>query len=194
MENYRAYSDQKLIVLLKDGDASAFREIYNRYWAAMYAHVVKMTGSHADAQDILQDLFSALWLKAGELNPKTRLSGFLYISARNRVFNLFQKQKLRQDHKASLAQFIDTVSPDSLEALTERDLRAAIETEIARLPPRMRQVFELSRKQHLSHKQIARQLNISDQTVRKQIQHALRILRPRLSLLRAGLFILLTLQ
>ena len=61
-----------------------------------------------------------------------------------------------------------------------------IEKEIAELPAKMREVFELSRKQHFSHKQIAEKLEISEQTVSKHVANALRILRVRL-----GVFIYL---
>lgn len=64
--------------------------------------------------------------------------------------------------------------------LLEQELKEAIEKEIALLPPKMREVFELSRKQDLSYKEIADQLHISDKTVKKQVNNALHILREKL--------------
>lgn len=59
---------------------------------------------------------------------------------------------------------------------------ALIEKEIDALPPKMREVFKLSRQHHLSHSQIAAKLDISEQTVSKQITNALKILRTRLGI------------
>ncbi|MNI91450.1 RNA polymerase sigma factor [compost metagenome] len=56
-----------------------------------------------------------------------------------------------------------------------------ITSEIAKLPAKMREVFELSRLEDLSHREIAERLNISESTVKKQVQNALKILKARLS-------------
>jgi RNA polymerase sigma-70 factor (ECF subfamily) len=57
-----------------------------------------------------------------------------------------------------------------------------IEKEMAALPSGMQKIFELSRREHLSHREIAAQLNISEETVKKQVNNALRILRSKLSM------------
>jgi RNA polymerase sigma-70 factor (ECF subfamily) len=61
-----------------------------------------------------------------------------------------------------------------------------IEKEIADLPAKMREVFELSRKTFLSHKEIAGQLDLSEKTVRNQVNNALKVLRVKL-----GIFVFL---
>ena len=64
--------------------------------------------------------------------------------------------------------------------IREKQLTELINKGIADLPDKMREIFELSRKNSLSHKQIAAQLNLSEQTVKKQVNNALRILRTKL--------------
>jgi RNA polymerase sigma-70 factor (ECF subfamily) len=58
-----------------------------------------------------------------------------------------------------------------------------IEKEVAALPAKMRIVFELSRKANLTHREIAGQLDISEETVKKHIHHALKQLRVKLGIL-----------
>ena len=67
--------------------------------------------------------------------------------------------------------------------IRENDLKTLIEKEIQALPPRMKEAFQLSRKEKLSHKEIANLMDISEQTVSTQIKKALRILRVRLGLI-----------
>ena len=55
-----------------------------------------------------------------------------------------------------------------------------IESEIQNLPPKMRRIFELSRQEELSHQEIAQKLDISYQTVKKQVQNALKIIKPKI--------------
>ncbi|MGK6353187.1 RNA polymerase sigma factor [Parapedobacter sp. DT-150] len=191
MAEYAEYTDRELVAQLKSGDQAAFTEIYDRYWSPMYIHVYKMLRSRDDAMDVLQDMFSALWLKAADINPETKLSGHLYLSARNRVFNFIQQNKVKNDYLGSVAAYMTEAGTETMDALDQRDMAEAVEAEIANLPPRMREVFELSRKHNLTHKEIAEHLNISEQTVRKQVQNALRILKPKLHAIGAGIAILI---
>lgn len=100
---YKVYSDQELVALLKEGIQAAFTEIYDRYWALMYTHVYKMLRNREETKDLLQDMFSSLWLKSSELKFETKLSGHLYISARNRVFNLIQKNRVKRDYGCGIS-------------------------------------------------------------------------------------------
>lgn len=174
MVDYLELSDEELAALLRGGDEPAFTVIYHRYWRLMYGHIYKMLRDEDEAKDLLQDLFSGLWINHTSFPQSVNLSGYLYVSARNKVLNLIRKQKYRNDYLGSLAAFASESSNETLELLNERDLLAAIEREIENLPPRMRQVFEMSRKENLSHKEIAARLGTSDETVKKQINKSLK--------------------
>lgn len=193
MPAYSDFSDSELTVLLKQGDRLAFTEIYNRYWAEMYFHTFRMLKDEDSSKDVLQDVFSTLWLKSATLNAYTKLSGHLYIAVRNRVFNLIAQNKVRSDYLSSVAGFITDISSET-SLLDEKQLLEIVEEEIRNLPPKMKEIFELSRKDNLSHKEIAEKLGISDQTVKKQIQNALKILKPKIRLAQAGFFVLFFLR
>lgn len=181
MGRYSKYSDKELTDLLKSGDQSAFTEIYNRYWSVMYAHVYKMLRDREEAKDVIQEIFSKLWLKATEIRSNQNLAGLLYVAARNRVLNLMEQNRVRNDYVKSIASFISEIDPSAIDHVDEKKLTQIIEQEILNLPPKMREIFEMSRKENLSHKEIAEKLNISDQTVKKQVQNALKIIRPKIS-------------
>lgn len=170
-------SDEELTALLKGGDQSAFAVIYNRYWRIMYAHIYKMLRDEDEAKDILQDVFSSLWINHAGFPEKGNLPAYLYVTVRNKVLNLIRSQKYRDDYLSSLAAFADEMSTETLDVLNERDLMEAIEREIQNLPPRMRQVFEMSRKENLSHKEIAQRLGTSDETVKKQINKSIKAIK-----------------
>jgi len=178
MVAYSAYTDQELVVLLKQGDRVAFTVLYERYWRMIYAHVFNMLRDEDEAKDILQDLFSSLWSRADLLPEQEQgLSAYLYRAAKNRVLNQIRRSKYRDDYLSSLAAFADDMSNVTIEELEEKDLIEALEREIEKLPPRMKQVFEMSRKQHLSNKEIAERLGVSDETVKKQIHNSLKVIK-----------------
>jgi len=170
-------SDQELINLMKLGNESAFNAIYDRYWRLIYGHIYKMLKDEDEAKDILQEIFSNLWLKAAQLPPQNNFAGYLYITARHQVLNAIRRHKFKSDYLHSLARYAEQATEDTLQYVDERDLREAIEKEIAALPPRMREVFEMSRKQNLSYKAISERLGTSEDTVKKQMSKSLKIIR-----------------
>jgi len=175
------FSDYQLIQLVKSGDHNAFSEIYNRYWGILYVHCLKMLKDEAEAQDVVQDLFITFWTKSAELDLKTNLVGYLYITARHKVLNTIRKRKTSDKFIEALGAYAATHNDSVIDQISERELAAAIEAEIKNLPKKMREVFEYSRKEYLSHREIADQLGISDKTVKKQVANAIRILRLRLT-------------
>lgn len=181
MVDYKKISDQELIVLLKKGEEPAFDEIYDRYGMMLFYKVNQMLRDEESAKDLIQDLFMSIWNKPENINEGANLAGYLYIASRNRVLTLIEKGKVRSDYLTELKQFSAEVSNVTMEHLDEKELMLLIVQEIAKLPPKMREVFELSRIENLSHKEIAMQLGIAEVTVRKQVQNALRILRDKLS-------------
>jgi RNA polymerase sigma-70 factor (ECF subfamily) len=172
---YSQLSDVELAGLLKSGDQAAFAQIYDRYWRILYGHVYKMLLDEEEAKDVIQEVFSEIWVRREQ--QYDNLSGYLYVSARYKVINLIRKSKFRGAYLQSLAGFATECSTATLEQLNERDLAAAIEREIQALPPRMKEIFELSRKENLSYKEIAQRLGISDKTVKKTMHNSLQQIR-----------------
>lgn len=189
MLNYETISDNELAVLLRSGDRGAFTEIYNRYKWLLHSHAYKWMQDREEAKDIVHELFVALWTKRESLSFPDNLSAYLYTAVRNRIFNVISHQKVASQYLNSLQVFIDEAQDTTDYLVREKQMSLLIEKEIAALPIKMREVFELSRKAQLSHKEIATHLALSEQTVRKHVQHALKILRSKLGLV-AFLFLI----
>lgn len=175
-----AFSDHELSELLKKGDANAYTLIYNRYFGQLYLHALKRLQDEDEARDVIHELFATLWSKRETLVVRTSLSAYLYTAIRNRIMDVIAHQQVENRYVVSLQRFIGEGYCVTDHKIRERQLADLIEKSIAQLPPKMREVFELSRKHALSHKEIAQQLNLSEQTVRKQVNNALKILRARL--------------
>ncbi|ADY52091.1 RNA polymerase, sigma-24 subunit, ECF subfamily [Pseudopedobacter saltans DSM 12145] len=180
MKNLKLYTDAELFDLVKNGHSFAFSEIYNRYWEILFRHAYRLLKDKDLAKDIVQEVFVSLWDKIGELDLQFSINAYLYKSVRNKVLNLIEKDKVKNNYLESLAAFINSSEAITDYRLRERLLKEKIEKEIADLPPKMRQIFEMSRKQNLSHRQIAKELNLSDKTVKKQMSNAIKILRLKL--------------
>ena len=181
MDNYKTYSDVELLALCKAGDETGFSEIYDRYWAVLYRHAYKLLKEKPTAQDVVQEVFVTLWDKIPNLELQGSLSSYLYTTVRNKILNMIQKEKIHERYITSFGHFIERSETVTDHRIREQMLRERIEREVAHLPTKMRHVFELSRTQHLSYKEIAQELNLSDKTVKKQVSNAIKILRLKLS-------------
>jgi len=177
--NYKL-TDQELVALLKAGDRGAFAEVYKRYWPLMYNHALRMLKDEDDARDVVQELFTTLWLKSRSIISDTNIAGYLYTATKNKVLDLIAQKRVRINYIESLALYMEVQSNQILETITEKEMMLALEKEIQKLPPKMKQIFEMRTKQHLTYREIANELTISDKTVKKQINNAINIIRPKL--------------
>lgn len=177
MSNLKNLSDENLLELLKEGQVAAFDELYNRYWSKLYSQAYKRIGKSEIAEEIVQDFFTSLWINKETVQVYSTFSSYTYSAIRNLVFKYYQKEynarKYEDAHKMSIVE-----SDFSTEQLIElNDLKRALEQEVDSLPPKCKGVFNLSRKEYKSNKEIAAILEISEKTVENHITKALKVLR-----------------
>lgn len=189
MFNYNKLSDHELLALLKESDSAAFAEVYNRYKVLLHTHAYKKFSDREEAKDIVQDVFTTLW-KNRENSEFTNLPGYLYTAVRNSVINHITRNGVKTKYITSIQAFSSSGQIVTDHLIREKQLADIIEKEIEALPKKMRAIFELSRKEHLSHKEIAQRLAISEKTVDKQISNALKILKTRMGMVTFLTFLL----
>jgi len=177
MVAYDAFTDQQLLDFLKQGDQKAFNEIYDRYAPKVYYQVNQMLRDEESSKDVVQDLFVTIWDKCRNIKTEGNLAGYLYIAAQNNVLKFMRKGRLKSDYLNSLAQFQNEIIEEQGPAYDMEILYDLVEREISQLPAKMKMIFELSRQRDLSYKDIAAQLGIAENTVRKQVSNALKIIR-----------------
>lgn len=181
MTRYNRYSDEELLKMLKASDHYAYTEIYNRYHYMLLQHAYTKLGDEEQAKDVVQELFVNLWLRRENEMNAANLAGYLYKATRNKILDIFAHQKVRENHvQASLNDFASNYSyADTDHLVLEKELSAYIERQVQALPRKMREIYELSRKGHYSHREIAEMLNTSEANVSKQMTNAIRILRKK---------------
>ena len=180
---YDEQSDKELLALVKENDEKAFAALYERYKGVLFLHARRLLADDDEAKDALQELFTKFWIKRHEIELRSSLSAYLYAALRNQILAAFSHKKVAERYIDSLQQFLEEGRCVTDDWIREKELREQIEKEVALLPAKMRQVFELSRNINLSYKEIAFALDISDKTVKKQMNNALRILKHRIYLI-----------
>lgn len=180
MADYRAYTAETLFDLLNRGDEAAFGELYERYWGRMYLHALKMLQDRDAAKDVVQEGFIHLWEIRGRLQVAGHVDAYLYKLVQHRVLNHIRNQRVRTGYTDLFGQYLERHSNHTLETIQEKELLQAVQAIVQSLPDRMREIFELSRGEDLSHKEIADRLGIAPATVKRQVSNALNILKDRL--------------
>lgn len=174
------YSDHDLLHSIKDDDKSAFDLLFKKYWRRLFVYLVKAIKDEAEAMDILQEVFSSLWMRRKDLPEMESFSPYLYSAVRLKGLSYVSKSANRNRLLDSLSSDQEQWSLSPEEGLLVKELVSFLNREIDELPPKMREVFRLSRFENLSYKEISEKLQISDKTVKKQINKALRFLKFRL--------------
>lgn len=174
---YQKYTNAELLSLLKKDDYPAYTEIYRRYSALLFIHAYKVLKHREEARDVVHDVFTILWVKRADLEVKICLAAYLYSAIRNRALRVISHKQIESVYFDSFRQSASTRGTVTDHLIRERELAMLIEKEIDALPAKMGYVFKLSRKLHLSHREIAEKLNLSESTVKKHVNNALKVLR-----------------
>lgn len=181
--------DHILMNGIRSGDPAAFEELFNRYWEPLFAAAVYRLKSRDLAQDVLQELFVDLWEKRASLEIHTSVKGYLNQALKNRIINKIKSETVRDKYEKMILDHYETNPLGTEYRVSENFLNHEIRKDSALLPDRCKEVFELSRYEQLSHKEIGEKLNISPKTVENHIGKALKILHPKLKQIISFLFI-----
>lgn len=179
-----------MLALIKGGDRSAFNEIYQRYWFKLYKKAFERIKSRDEAEDMIQDLFIDFWMKRETLIINVSLSAYLFTAIKYKVINYIEANIVRNNYLKSLNNAVMDYDDATNQSLICRDTERWMDLEIQKLPPRVKRVFELSRQENLSIKEIAQKLEVSDQTVKNQIGKALKTIKVHLNNISVGFFII----
>ncbi|MBL1407246.1 sigma-70 family RNA polymerase sigma factor [Sphingobacterium faecale] len=173
------WSEKDLLMGIQRGDYAAFTEVYHRFVEKLYTFSQKIDLDSADREDVIQEVFSSLWLRRAELNIEN-LGAWLFMSVRKQALYQLRKKKYQDRYMQSIVEFISPFYDPILGIIQEKELQLYLDTQLTKMPPRAQEIFRLSRNEHLSHKEIAERLDISEKTVRKQIQNVLKVFRYKL--------------
>ncbi|MDT3401619.1 RNA polymerase sigma-70 factor [Mucilaginibacter terrae] len=171
-----AINDNELAVMLRQGSNAAFEEIYRRYWDKLFNSAHKRLADFELCEEVVQDIFVKLWEKRELLSISTGLSNYLHTAVKYSVIDYYRK-RLTQDAFISVqlaSPLADTSTEDNV---ILNDLKRYLETLIGQLPDKCRSVYQLSRAEHKTNKEIAAILNISEKTVEGHLTKALQALR-----------------
>lgn len=171
-------SDDQLILLLKQGDESAFTKIYTRYSRKLLAIAFNYCRDPDLAEEITQDIFMNLWERRQSIEIKS-LNAYLATAVRFSIFKHIYANKKRQELAQENYKIETTVLIE--DKIYAKFLDEYIQGIVDTLPEKCQLVFRYSRDMHLSNKEIAQEMDISEKTVESHMTKALKTIRKKLT-------------
>lgn len=188
MPNQTEYNETLLLTDLRKGCVNAFEKIFKHHWEQMYMTAKSKLRSHDEAEEVIQNIFSALWEKRESLLIKN-LSFYLNIALRNRILNMIRDKVPQQKYWDYYKAFIPQHQDFTDEVVAFDDLNDAVELAVNHLPEKSRHVFKLSRMEGRSNAEIATLLHVSEKAIEYHLTKSLKELRLHLKDFMTVLFI-----
>lgn len=177
MSTENNYSVPELVGFLKQGDANAFHQLYQRFASKIFRTCKKMYLCHEDAEEVVQEVFLKVWEKREGLDDSLSFNAYLFTIMRSSIFIRSRKQALDLAFKQYQLNYSTQVTCNTEEEMEYQELKLFSEKAIASLPKGQQEVFKLKFTEHLSAEEIALRLHLSKRTVENQLYKATKRLK-----------------
>jgi len=169
--------ESELLVKIAGRDQRAFKMIYDHYRPLVYSFALKYLKSAEQSEEVVQEVFLKIWRLQDQLLTIHTLDSYILTMTRNRSFDFLRRMKLEFVHMEPLSFHIDHSSNDTEEGILLRDTKRVLDAGIALLPPQQRLVYTLCHIEGKKHEDVASELQLSPETVKRHMKLALKFLR-----------------
>ncbi|MEM6737792.1 MAG: RNA polymerase sigma-70 factor [Bacteroidota bacterium] len=162
-----------------------FIALYNKYFQFVYENCFRYMNDDDVSENITSEIFASLWERRDDLYKEKWEKGswkrYLARAAKHKLIDHLRSKDQLQHYLTTTKQETPHYEETTEREIYHSELANQVDTLIAQLPTRSREVFHLSRSKGLSHKEISEKLDISGAAVNKHITRALNFLREHLT-------------
>jgi RNA polymerase sigma-70 factor (ECF subfamily) len=171
-------------VAIGASDQTAFAALFNAMYGPLQRYAAYIVHDDEAAADLVQEVFAKVWQVRADLDPERSLRALLFQMMRNQALNHERRRKRHQTEELE-----DDLASASSEHSTDDEMDASalgrlVQEWIDEMPERRREAFLLSRREGLSHEEIAQLMGLAPKTVNNHIVLALQYIRTKLDLYR----------
>lgn len=170
-------SEKKLLQGILRDDEAAFCELYALYKDRLMYFAMRYVKSKEFAEDVFQDAFASVWQNRRFLNPNLPFGPYIYTIIKNRILNLLAGIHKESELKKAILSHALEVTNETENTILDADFGQLLSKAFEQLTPQQKRIFQLSRNEMKSHKEIAEELGLSVYTVQQHISAALKIIR-----------------
>lgn len=174
----RRAEDVALLARIVDRDERAVEDLYARYSGPLFALALQVTGAERFAQDVVQEVFVAVWREAGRFDPaRGAVAPWLFSLARHKAIDLVRREANIRRRTADVDLEFHEADDDVDREVWARVRRDRVREAIEELTPAQREALEMAFFQGLTHVEVSERLGIPLGTAKTRIRSALLRLR-----------------
>nr|WP_067057188.1 sigma-70 family RNA polymerase sigma factor [Mucilaginibacter sp. L294] len=162
--------EKELLLKVANGDEHAFSELFNTHHQLLGTHIYRITDSVELAEEVVQDVFLKIWMSRETLTTVQNFRAYLFVISKNHALNCLRKVAKERIHQKTLEENILPLIAEENPGLA--DYYSLLDEAIDHLPPQQQKVYLLSRHNRLKYDEIASQMGLSRETVKKYLQGA----------------------
>ncbi len=166
---------------LINGDQSALEELFNYYYPRLYNFSKSFLKIEEGIDDILQEVFIKIWQNRESIKKPDTFNSYIFTITKNLLLNELRRKLSDSKTKSEIQNRSLAEEYHQFEQIEFKELKEKLDFEIENLPEKQKEIFILSRKEGLSHKEIAEKLKISTKTVEYHIRQSINILKNKIS-------------
>ena len=170
-------TDENLMQAVRDGDVTKLGLLFDRHHRVLFDFFVRMTGSGAVADDLVQDVFFRMLKYRGTFRDESRFKGWMFHIARNARFDYYKKHKAETLMPEEGAENVESRTPHPGRELEHEEQTTLLERALFKLDAEKREVLVLSRYQDMKYDQIAELMECEVGTIKTRVHRALKELR-----------------
>ncbi|MGB9736426.1 MAG: RNA polymerase sigma factor [bacterium] len=161
--------DTRTMLKLKDGDRSAFDELYNRFKIRVYNYILRSLGNVYMAEDLTQEVFVRMYIYAKNYEPTAKFSTWLFTIATNLIINEYHKM---HDTELVESDNVQDGKPSIEEDIIQKDTEHRLLELINKLPKNQRAAIILRSYEGMDYQEIATVLKVSEKAVKSLLSRA----------------------
>jgi RNA polymerase sigma-70 factor (ECF subfamily) len=178
IDSYSTYTDEQLLISLRNDDSLAYAAIYSRYYKEVYQYLLIIVKAPEMAEDLTHEVFLKIWDVRSQLKIDRSFKNYLLRTAHNKAIDMTRKIATESNLLDQLLYHYKVSSVS--EGFSQEDLKrfdSLVEEALRKRTPQRRKIYEMSKKEKKSYEEIAQELNISRNTVKAHISQTLALLR-----------------
>jgi len=172
LSTHQPYEENEILQRIANGDEAAFRQLVHKYTPLLAPYILKFTKSKERTKEIVQDVFTQMWLSRESLSQVNNFRRYLYVASRNHALNAIRN--MMREEKRHLQWLLDQ-PPGIAETPPAQDYSpyiGLVEEAVQQLPEQQKKVWVLCRVQGKKYQEVALETGLSRETVKKYLQYA----------------------
>lgn len=172
--------DKILLEKYSQGNTSAYNVLFKRYYDPLYGYALKNVKESGVAEELTMDVMLGLWKTKGQVQVEDNLKAYLYRSVKNAIYNHYRKKILNTVSLEMVSEDLNYTSRSADHELDSKELEKVYRQQLNLLSPQRRKVYEMSREENMTYSEIARNMDLSVNTVENYMVASLSFFRKQL--------------